>query len=146
MESNPGARVRLVGFALLVATFVAGGLAGAAVNQVRGDPATVREDESRDRCRERRDPHAYLQLTPEQQARVDAVLERRQKEIAAFWDENGQQMEMIVDSARAEFRNILTEQQRAEFDGRRAAERERRKQRERECDEARRDSTKEETR
>jgi hypothetical protein len=118
------------------------------LNQVRDatDPATVRENASRDRCRERRDPHAYLKLTAEQQARVDAVLERRQKEIAAFWQENGHQMEMIVDSARAEFRNILTEEQRAEFDRRRAAERERRKQRERDCDEARRDSTKEESR
>lgn len=142
MDRNPGARARLVGFALLVATFLAGALAGAAVNQVRaaGDPATARADDGRERCRERRDPYGYLGLAPEQQARVDAVLDRRHKEIDAFWDENGPQMRMIVDSARAEFRSILTDEQRAEFDRRRAAERERRKQRERECDEARREA------
>ncbi|MGH7505808.1 MAG: hypothetical protein ACRELX_09160 [Longimicrobiales bacterium] len=148
MARNPGARARLVGVGLLAATFLTGGLAGAAIKQVRGaaDPQEHQGEAREERCRGRREPYAYLNLTGDQKARIDAVFERRRQQMDAFWKENGPRMEMIVDSARAEFQGVLTHEQRTEYDRRRTAERERRKQRERECDEARRDSTKEESR
>ena len=129
------ARTRLLGFGMLAAVFLAGGLAGAAVLQVRAaadPPAPEHEKKERDgECRERRDPFAYLELTPEQRARADAIFEERKRQMDAFWDENGARMEMIVDSARAEFRSVLTDAQRAEYD-RRRAERDAREERERE--------------
>jgi Spy/CpxP family protein refolding chaperone len=134
------ARTRLLGTGLLVAVFVAGGLAGAAVYQVRANTDPPREEGERDRERECRRPFHYLNLTDEQRPRIDAVIARRHEQMDAFWAENGVRYQMIVDSARAEFRNVLTPEQLAIFDQRRAEqqqreerERERRRQREQEC-------------
>lgn len=143
MIMRASARTRMVGVGLLVAVFGAGGLAGAAVHQMRTGVEPPREegDRGRDRdCRQRREPFHYLNLTSEQRTRVDALFERRKQQMDGFWEQNGARYRMIVDSARAEFRNVLTSEQLTIYDQRRAeqqereeGERERRRQREQEC-------------
>lgn len=138
-------RTRLLGVGLLAGVFVAGGLAGAALNQVRGASAVSAPPtaEARDRPEDRpcRVPFSYLNLTEEQRSRIDAVFERRRQQLDAFWKDNGPRYEMIIDSTRAEFRSVLTPEQLAEYERRReqqrqheARERERRREREQECE------------
>lgn len=142
-------RTRLLGAGLLAGVFVAGGLAGAALNQVRdvsadsAQPAEHARDERPDRpCRV---PFGYLNLTTEQRTRIDGVFERRRQQLDAFWKDNGPRYEMIVDSTRAEFRTVLTPEQLAEYERRRdeqhqreEREREKRRDREQECERQRR--------
>jgi Spy/CpxP family protein refolding chaperone len=133
-------RTRLLGAGLLAAVFVAGGLAGAAVHQVGAatDPSPAGEERgSEHECRAR---FSYLNLTPEQRARVDAVFAKRKQQLDGFWEANGARYRTIVDSARSEFRNVLSPDQIEVFDRRRTenearedAEREKRRQREQEC-------------
>jgi Spy/CpxP family protein refolding chaperone len=54
-----------------------------------------------------------LQLTDEQRVQVDAIMERRRAEVDAFWKDHGPQLRMIMDSARAEMRAVLTPEQQA---------------------------------
>jgi hypothetical protein len=138
-------RTRLLGAGLLAGVFVAGGLAGAALNQVRdvsadsSPPAAAEREEPRERpCRV---PFGYLNLTAEQRTRIDGVFERRREQLDAFWKDNGPRYEMIVDSTRAEFRSVLTPEQLTEYERRRdeqhqreAREREKRREREQECE------------
>jgi Spy/CpxP family protein refolding chaperone len=143
MIMKASARTRMVGGGLLVAVFAAGGLVGAAVHQVRaaGDPPQAEGEPDRDpECRQRREPFHYLDPTSEQRTRIDAVIERRKQQMDAFWKQNGPRYQMILDSARVEFRNVLTPEQLAIYDQRRAdherrdeQERERRRQREAAC-------------
>jgi hypothetical protein len=144
MIMRASARTRLVGVGLLVAVFGAGGLAGAAVHQMRGvvDPPRAEDDDrGREReCRQRREPFHYLNPTAEQRTRIDAVIARRKQQMDAFWQQNGPRYQMILDSTRAEFRNVLTPEQLGIYDQRRTEqqqredqERERRRQREQEC-------------
>jgi hypothetical protein len=143
--TTASARTRLLGAGLLAGVFVAGGLAGAAVHQVRGASADDAPPAERERegPRERpcRVPFGYLNLTAEQRSRVDAAFERRRHQLDAFWKDNGPRYESIVDSTRAEFRSVLTPDQLTEYDRRREEqrqreerEREKRRQREQECE------------
>jgi uncharacterized membrane protein len=155
--TSTNARTRLLGVGLLAAVFVAGGLAGAAVNQVRGASAdgAPRPEAEGDQPRERpcRVPFGYLDLSAEQRSRVDAAFERRRHQLDAFWKDNGPRYESIVDSTRVEFRSVLTPDQLAEYDRRRAEqqqreerEREKRRQREQECEQQRRQQNEETSR
>lgn len=122
---RPSGRARLLGIALLVATFATGMLAGAAFNRalVAREPAPVQEPGWH--CH---GPHGKktsmildrLDLSPDQRARVDAVMARRRAQADAFWEREGPRMRGIVDSTRAEIRAILTPAQRAEYDRLRA--------------------------
>jgi len=122
-------QARLLGIALLAATFVIGGLAGAAtvrLSSSREPAAGVQQAEERG---PRDGSHGsvldQLGLTPEQCERVEAVLERRRQQTEAFWEEHGPALRAIVDSARAEIRALLTPEQRAEYDRLRAERRRR---------------------
>jgi uncharacterized membrane protein len=155
--TSTNARTRLLGVGLLAAVFVAGGLAGAAVHQVRGasadgEPRPAAEGDQRHE-RPCRVPFGYLDLTAEQRSRVDAAFERRRHQLDAFWKDNGPRYESIVDSTRVEFRSVLTPDQLAEYDRRRAEqqqreerEREKRRQREQECEQQRRQQNEETSR
>lgn len=112
---------KTLGVALLVATFVAGGLAGAASLRVlnAAEPVPARETD----CRDRDGKHAWLEqlnLSSEQRARIDQVMKRRHAQTKAFWDDEGARLRTIVDSTRNEIRALLTPQQRAEYDRLRA--------------------------
>jgi Spy/CpxP family protein refolding chaperone len=101
-------RARATGLLMLVIMFAVGALAGAAtVHVAEGDEVGTRRGEQRDR------PSLFevLQLTPEQQTQVDAIMERRRAEMDAFWTEHRPLLDAIMDSARAEIRTVLTPEQ-----------------------------------
>src|SRR5687767_8450123 len=105
-------RARFIGMAVLVLTFAAGALAGAATMQV------VDADEPGALSRPDRGRHGppfldRLNLTAEQRAQVDRILERRRAEMERFWTEHRPLLRGIADSARAEVRAVLTPEQRA---------------------------------
>jgi Spy/CpxP family protein refolding chaperone len=122
-------KARLLGFALLVATFAIGAFAGAATDRVltARAPAQAAREEGRERSRDRDriSTLEQLELTPEQRVRIDSVLERGRRKTQAFWDQHGPTLRAIVDSTRAEIRGLLTPEQRAEYDRLRAEHRRR---------------------
>jgi len=116
---------KLLAVVVLVATFVAGALSGAAVHRVvvaAGAESDVAArgpggPEGRPGRRSLDDRLlAELDLSAEQRARVDSVLERRRREMEAFWDTTGPRVRQIVDTTRAEIRQLLTPAQREEYD------------------------------
>lgn len=118
-------RARLVGVLVLVVTFLAGALSGAAATRVLsareapgvsaradargamagGERVVVRRDGRRGDFIER------LDLTPAQKVAVDGILERSREKMDAFWDENRPRMHAIVEETRAEIRGVLTPEQ-----------------------------------
>jgi Spy/CpxP family protein refolding chaperone len=122
--TNPMARLRAMGMAMLCATFVVGGLAGAAARQVVSarEPAAAAiptaSCERRDHADGRasgppRDaasrPLLYheLDLTDAQRVRIDEILEARTSQIDALEP----RMRAIVDSTRAEIHALLSPEQ-----------------------------------
>lgn len=110
-------RVRLVGMALLAATFVVGALTGAAVERVltAGERPAAVEKERRDR-----DKRSYVfeqidGLTEEQRARIDGILEARRGQTRAVWDGVRPEIDAIIDSTRSEIEEVLTPEQREEY-------------------------------
>jgi Spy/CpxP family protein refolding chaperone len=105
-------RAQTVGLLMLVIIFAVGAMTGAATMRVAGgDRAEPREAvESRER---RPSLWETLDLTPEQRARVDDIMERRRGEVQAFWNEHGPQLRAVMDSARADVREVLTPEQQA---------------------------------
>lgn len=122
MTPSPSSqRMRLLGMGVLIATFMTGGLAGAAVHQavsaengVRLEPRTVRPAQRHEF------PYRELDLTPPQQGAVDDVLDRRKEQLDSIWTACGPRTEAVVDSARTEIRALLTPAQRMEMDSMRA--------------------------
>jgi hypothetical protein len=96
----------------LVLTFVAGALAGAAWERVRGGdrrhhdgPRSVSE-----RIKER------YGLSDDQTRRVDAILRRRSPRVDSLMAAVRPQLRAAFDSTNREIREVLTPRQRAEFD------------------------------
>lgn len=102
---------RLTGIAILAVTFVVGALTGAATVQVLGsdDARALSREGSRPRPPDFLD---NLDLTAEQRAEVDQILERRRAQMEAFWDAHRPLLRGIADSARVELRGVLTPAQR----------------------------------
>jgi Spy/CpxP family protein refolding chaperone len=133
MRRDETGRLRFAGALLLAAMFAVGTLAGVAFAQFSpfGAQAQTQAPDCRDRDDRRRGSiYDDLGLTADQQGRIQSILETRKQDMAAFWDENRPRMEMIVDSARAEIRSVLTEEQRTELDRRRAERRRQHEERE----------------
>lgn len=112
-------RMRLVGFGLLAITFVAGALSGAAIDRV----LSADEPERVERDRDRRDRgRSYIidrvEMTDEQRAAIDEILEQRAERMRAVWREAEPRLDAITDSARAEIMEVLTPEQRAEYERR----------------------------
>jgi len=127
-------RGRYLGVLLLMVTFVAGALVGAAANRVlEANPVTALASSPVSAGCADRDPDIFatLALTPEQRERVDEVLARRREQADAFWKESGPRLSELMDSTRAEIRVVLTAEQRAEYDRLRAERRERHEKRNR---------------
>jgi Spy/CpxP family protein refolding chaperone len=125
MLSTETRRSRLVGLALLVMTFLVGGLAGAAFTQVLNarEPAPAEATTQTCGAHGRHRETALIEqldLTPEQRTRVDSILERRRSEAHAFWESEGKRLQTIVDSTRLEVSAVLTPQQQARYDALRA--------------------------
>jgi Spy/CpxP family protein refolding chaperone len=101
-------RARLLGVIMLVSVFSVGALMGAAglrVMEAEDAPMKARAKPTEPDLLNR------LQLTPEQRAQVDVVLERRRAEMEEFWDQHRPLLRAIADSARAELRAVLTPEQ-----------------------------------
>jgi Spy/CpxP family protein refolding chaperone len=110
-------RTRLTGVALLIITFAAGMLGGTAFSRVLDarEPAAAGQAE----CEEKRGPHSIidqLDLTPQQRARVDSIMDRRRARTDSLWQQDGARIRAAVDSTRAEIRTVLTPAQAAEYD------------------------------
>jgi Spy/CpxP family protein refolding chaperone len=131
MIGGGAGNARLLGAALLVAVFAAGGLAGAATDRVLHAGETRPPDQAGWDCRPPRGDHTLLDqlaLAPEQRVRIDSIMDESRERIRAFWAHEGAQVRAMVDSTRAEVRSVLTPEQRAEYDRLRAEADQRRRQ------------------
>ncbi|MGD2152252.1 MAG: hypothetical protein PVG79_03230 [Gemmatimonadales bacterium] len=134
--------------ALLVAVFLVGGAAGAAVDRILvGDRAV--ESSQRDRSGDRGRRRSYvdwlageLELSEEQKAEVQAILERHRGQVEDLWRQMRPRYEELQEQARAEIRGLLTEEQTAAYD----ALLERQRRREHRDDDRRREDNREDSR
>ncbi|HUH12210.1 MAG TPA: hypothetical protein VMK65_03840 [Longimicrobiales bacterium] len=119
-EITGSRRSRLLALTLLVVTFLTGALAGAAVNRVlvARDAGTADAEPHRERHRgpSTEDFLSRIELSDEQRAEVDAILERRRQQIEATWDATRPRMRALVDSTRQEIAAALDEDQRAAYE------------------------------
>lgn len=112
-------RMRLAGMALLAVTFVVGALAGTAFGRVLNAGEPEPGSPAATECRGERGPHHLfdeLDLTPEQRARIDAIMARRRALTDSLWQTDGARIRAAVDSTRAEIRAVMTPAQAAEYD------------------------------
>jgi Spy/CpxP family protein refolding chaperone len=106
-------RARLLSVLIIAIVFLVGGLTGAAtMHVVEGDEAPRAERRERG-PRGSRDLFERLQLTPEQQVQVEAIMEQGRTQMDAFWAEHRPALRAIADSTRAQIRAVLTPEQRA---------------------------------
>lgn len=118
-------RVRLQGIALLVLTFIAGGLAGVAVERVRAmraarpafDVALPPGAFPRP-WREGQLPpfFAQLDLTEQQRTEILAILEETRPEAQDIMGEMFPRLRAVMESANGRIREILTAEQAAQLD------------------------------
>ena len=111
-------RTRLVGFGLLVATFVVGALTGAAVDRVLNADEAPARAASREDGERRRGGYVIdgVEMAADQRAAIDAILERRSERMRAVWRQVEPHLDAVTDSARAEIMQVLTPEQRAEYE------------------------------
>jgi hypothetical protein len=109
--------------ALLVAVFMLGGVAGAAVDRILVGDREVssgqrgRSGGDRDRRRSYLDwLGAQLELSDEQKTEVQGILERHQEQMSDLWREWRPRYEELQEQARAEIRGVLSEEQAAAYD------------------------------
>lgn len=133
-NASGSGRTRLLGIVLLVATFLAGGVSGAAVvrratvaTTVRAAPVEVRSEsaESEQDTQPERKGRLIDQvnLTPEQRAAIDSILQDGRERIDAYWKETEPGYRALVDSTRARVRSVMTPEQLTEYDRLRAERR-----------------------
>ena len=105
-------RARLLSVLIIAIVFAVGGLTGAAtMHVVEGDEAPAME--RRGERGPRNNLFERLQLTPEQQVQVEAIMEQGRTQMDAFWAEHRPTLRAITDSTRAQIRAVLTPEQRA---------------------------------
>lgn len=109
-------RMRLMGVALLAAVFVAGALAGAAVDRVLSADEPDRVERDRDGDRGRSYIIEQVQMSEEQRNTIHLILEDRSERMRGVWREVEPRMGAITDSARMEIMEVLTPEQRAEYE------------------------------
>jgi hypothetical protein len=121
MTTGKGGRLRLMGGVVLGLMLVVGGLGGVAIDRAVLKPQAAgpeRDECARFRPPQRHRPYEDLGLSEDQKQRIDASLEKRRNQLDEFWKLYRPQMDSIVNGARAELREILTPEQRAEADRR----------------------------
>lgn len=112
-----------VGLGVIVDRFVI-------IPSIAGD-ASAPQDRHEDRRRKFRDRlRSELELSPEQQARLDEVLDRNHDTAERFWSESRQRFDELRVTFRSDIRELLTEEQSAKFDRMLAEHDERRQSRE----------------
>lgn len=111
-------RLRLTGVALIVAAFIVGGLAGAAVERVRASGARRPPAFERFRPRPGMLP-PYLErldLTDDQRSEIREILERARPRTDTLLEETMPRIQAIMDSTHQAIRGVLTETQRERLD------------------------------
>lgn len=134
---SSGKNARLIGTALLILTFVAGALAGAAVIRVVG--AEAPRPERREGPAMRNGPRRLLLdeqfskelgLTKEQRTKIREILDRRDAQAKQLWDGVEPQLREFGKQVHDEIQQVLTAEQQKKLDAaieqRRAAWRQRR--------------------
>lgn len=137
MKFDPGSRLRLIGAGVLVMTFLAGGLAGAAFRQsqlatpVAAETAAGAErrgdrdsrggrggrDSDRDGPRRRSSIYDQLTLSAEQDSMIEAIFDRSGREANRIYRQQFLPIfDSLLNNARAEVRQILTPQQEEQLD------------------------------
>lgn len=109
-------RMRVLGVALLAATFIAGALAGAAVDRVLSADEPERVERDRDGDRGRSYIIEQVEMSEEQRSTIELILEERSERMRAVWREVEPRMDAVTDSARMEIMEVLTPEQRAEYE------------------------------
>lgn len=116
--TSTGKHARWIGTALLLVTFVAGALAGAASERVmRADdqPAPAqRGTEMRGGSRRLLLDEQFaqaLQLTTEQRTQIKAIMDRRDAEAKKVWREAEPRLKAVGEETRAEIQKVLTPEQ-----------------------------------
>jgi Spy/CpxP family protein refolding chaperone len=136
--NSAGKSARVVGSVLLLVTFVAGALAGAAVERVlRADnvqPGTSRGPEMRGGSRRLLQDETFareLGLTTDQRAQIKAIMDRRDQQARKVWNDAEPRLKEVGDATRDEIQKVLGAEQvqklEAEIEKRRAAWRDRHK-------------------
>jgi Spy/CpxP family protein refolding chaperone len=137
--NSVGKSARVLGSVLLLVTFVAGALAGAAVERVlRADNvqpgAAPRGPEMRGGSRRLLQDETFareLGLTTEQRAQIKAIMDRRDEQARKVWHEAEPRLKEVGDATRDEIQKVLSTDQvqklEAEIEKRRAAWRDRHK-------------------
>lgn len=112
-------RARLLGFGILAVAFVAGALSGAAIDRAVSDDDTSREPRQ-ERADDDDDGRSYVidrvEMTDVQRATIDSILDLRTHRMRAVWREVEPRLDAITDSARYEIMEVLTPEQRAEYE------------------------------
>lgn len=111
-------RVRLLGFGVLAVTFIAGALAGAAIDRAAMNPdrAEARQARSQDGDRERSYIIDRVDMSEVQRASIDSILDRRVRRMRSVWQEVSPRLNAITDSARIEIMGVLTPEQRQQYE------------------------------
>jgi len=132
-----GKSARVLGTVLLLVTFVAGALAGAAAERVvRADDAPPRQRAPEMRGGSRRllqdeEFATQLGLTTEQREKIKAIMDRRDEQARKVWSDAEPRLKHVGDATRAEIQKVLTTAQvqklESEIENRRAAWRDRHK-------------------
>jgi hypothetical protein len=121
------AGVRRKAVLILLAVFLAGGLAGVLLEDVADDldwpwPHVVRDTERHGRSNDPMDDDAEeeflegLGLSRDRLEAVDRVLDRREDRLEAYWAGKIPEIEALIDSTRMEIRGLLSPEQREEYD------------------------------
>jgi Spy/CpxP family protein refolding chaperone len=111
--NGTGKRARVIGVALLLVTFVAGALAGAASERVmRADDAPAPAPGTEIRGGSRRlllDEQfaSELQLTPAQRVEISAIMERRDEQARNVWSEAEPRLRAVGEATRDEIKKVL---------------------------------------
>ena len=139
---NTGKNARLIGTALLVITFVAGALAGAAVvrvvsaesRAVAGERGTTGKPQMRGGPRRLLLDEQFqkeIGLTDEQRARITQNLDRRDVEMKRLWDGFEPRLKQFGQQVHAEIQEVLTADQQAKLNA--ALEQRRGQRKHRDC-------------
>ena len=110
--NGASSRARLVGAVALVAVFIAGMVAGAVLDRFARPRPGIRASFGTDMSA----VLDRLQLTNDQRARAEAIIQRRTPRTEAMMLELSDRLRAIADSVDAELRSILTPEQRARLD------------------------------
>ena len=103
----------------LVMVFAAGAAGGALLEDVVEDvdwPDFAGRDHDDDLHDSEETVLANLDLTPEQRASIERLLEQREDRLESYWDARLPELEQLVDSSREEIRGFLSPQQRTIYD------------------------------